>query len=62
MKVQGRNDIHKDLRTGVVHYNINRNEMAKAREAKKNKRAEMDMLKNEVKEIKDMLKTLMEKL
>ncbi len=62
MKIENRHDIHKNTHTGVVHYNINKNEMARVREARKNKKEEMQDLKNEVKEIKSMLKTLMEKL
>ncbi len=62
MKVEGREDLHKNPHTGVVHYNINKNNMTKIRQAKKEKKREVEQLKDEVKEIKSMLKTLMEKL
>mgnify|MGYP001197483287 CR=1 FL=1 len=61
-KIESRNDLTKNEVTGVIHYNINRNEMNRAREAKKNKKNEIENLKNEMSEMKDMLKAIMEKL
>jgi uncharacterized coiled-coil DUF342 family protein len=60
--IEGRHDVQKNTKTGVVHYNINRKEMEKIRQRRKDKKNEVAELRNEVKELKDMLKTLMEKL
>ncbi len=62
MKIENRHDIHKNMETGVVHYNINKTEMERVRRIRKNKRDEKENLKSEMNEIKSMLKTLMEKL
>lgn len=60
--IEGRHDVQKNPRTGVVHYNINKQQMEKIRRHKRKKQDEVAELRSEVKELKDMLKTLMEKL
>lgn len=62
MKIEGRHDIFKNPNTGVVHYNINKHEMESIRAAKRKKQNEVETLKKDVAEMKDMLKSIMEKL
>lgn len=57
-------DFARDMKTGAV-VNINRDEIERARQAKKlrkQKESEFDTLKNEVGEIKELLNKLIEKL
>ena len=57
-------DFARDMKTGAV-VNINRDEIERARQAKKlrkQKESEFDTLKNEVGEIKELLTKLVEKL
>ena len=63
--VKGRPDLVKNEKTGVFHY-INNNETIErsreARKTRKQKLEEVDQLKKEVSEMKDMLRQIMEKL
>lgn len=67
-KIEGRADLVKNENTGVFTY-INTNKAKEARAKRKKalkieqqQKKDVDDLKKEVSEIKDMLKTLMEKL
>ena len=62
--VEGSSNLARDPNTGAI-VNINKDDIAKAREAKnkrKNKDKEFEDLKNEVGEIKELLHKLVEKL
>ena len=62
--VEGSSNLARDPNTGAI-VNINKDDIAKAREAKnkrKNKDREFEELKNEVSEIKELLNKLVEKL
>jgi hypothetical protein len=62
--VEGNSSLARDPNTGAI-VNINKDDIAKAREAKnkrKNKDKEFEDLKNEVGEIKELLHKLVEKL
>jgi len=62
--VEGNSSLARDPNTGAI-VNINKDDIAKAREAKnkrKNKDREFEELKNEVSEIKELLNKLVEKL
>ena len=62
--VEGSSSLARDPNTGAI-VNINKDDIAKAREAKnkrKNKDREFEELKNEVSEIKELLNKLVEKL
>jgi hypothetical protein len=64
LKVEGHKDYVRDQATGVI-LNINKSEMNLARERKrirKEKEKELDNLKNEVSEIKQLLNRIIEKL
>jgi len=63
LKVDGHSSYVRDTRSGAI-ININTsefNQMKKIRENRKNKENELDVLKNEVSEIKSLLKQLLEK-
>jgi hypothetical protein len=63
LKVEGHNNLARDPKSGAI-ININRSEMTKvkaAREARRQEKIEIQGLKNEVSEIKDLLKQLLEK-
>lgn len=64
IRVDGHTDLVRDANSGAI-ININKDEIAKAREAKrrrKNKDKEFEELRNEVGEIKELLTKLVEKL
>lgn len=63
-KVDGHPDLIKNRQTGVV-LNTNKNEIEAARARKKawkQKQQEVDELKSDVSELKDMMKQILEKL
>jgi|TARA_B110000914_G_C15114608_1_gene287762 hypothetical protein len=63
LKVDGSTSYVRDTKSGAI-ININTsefNQMKKIRENRKNKENELDVLKNEVSEIKSLLKQLLEK-
>tara|TARA_A200000159_G_scaffold21439_1_gene18284 strand:- start:1076 stop:1279 length:204 start_codon:yes stop_codon:yes gene_type:complete len=64
VKVEGSSSLARDPHSGAI-ININKDEIAKARLAKKqreNKNREFEELKNEVSELKELLNKLVEKL
>jgi hypothetical protein len=64
VKIKDDSDYRKDLRTGAV-LNVNREKILKEREfaeARQKKNNEIEDLKTEVKEIKQMLSQIVEKL
>ena len=64
LKVEGHSDVMKDTETGAV-ININSNEIENARKRKairRQEKEEIENLKNEVRNIKKMLGTIIEKL
>ena len=63
LKIDGQTSYARDTESGAI-ININTsefNQMKKIRENRKNKENELDVLKNEVSEIKSLLKQLLEK-
>jgi hypothetical protein len=61
LKVEGHNNLARDPKSGAI-ININRSEMTKVKAAREARRQEkIEGLKNEVSEIKDLLKQLLEK-
>lgn len=63
LNVEGHNNLARDPESGAI-ININRSEMSRiksAREARRREKEEIQGLKNEVSEIKDLLKQLLEK-